>query len=281
MSGTDNKNIVKLLDGFCYFCESTENLHGHHIDLRGPHITKDSNDDFDNLLTLCARCHHRLHQLLNPHKNLRTMIDRSRRLAEIVSRWQEGETLAAIGRDYGVTRERIRQIVRGYLPKDAWEPQYKSALKGHTVYEVEVRIGQSLEGWVRNNADSKTPSAMALGLGVNEAVVRSWLRKLGLKALKKWGQPRTSAPKSALTPVPDDVPIIAKRVAARQLALCLNDGQLAKQIGINRLTWHLIKTGERRPGLKFIRGVYSTWPELATKAELINSLRELRGGSNA
>jgi hypothetical protein len=61
-----------------------------------------------------------------PAENIRDAVDRGRirhcntvpteRLPEIIARRQAGETLASIGRDFGVTREAIRLLVKHHGP---------------------------------------------------------------------------------------------------------------------------------------------------------------------
>jgi len=57
-------------------------------------------------------------------------------------------------------------------------------------------------------------------------------------------------------------PIIEK-LKAKQKELGISDIAFAKQIGISRPLWALVKTGKRGPGMKFIKAVMSTFPELS------------------
>ena len=56
------RNQVLRRDGWrCQFCGSMSNLEVHHKQFRGQ-----SGDDIeDNLITLCAACHGRIHSVLN------------------------------------------------------------------------------------------------------------------------------------------------------------------------------------------------------------------------
>jgi DNA-directed RNA polymerase sigma subunit (sigma70/sigma32) len=59
-----------------------------------------------------ARAHRRiamsrLMRLKRPHPTAKTG-----RRAAIFARWQQVDNLAAVGREYGITRERVRQIVK-------------------------------------------------------------------------------------------------------------------------------------------------------------------------
>ncbi len=42
----------------------------------------------------------------------------------------------------------------------------------------------------------------------------------------------------------------------------LSDTQLARQIGVDLSTWSKIKSGDRNPGGRFLRGVINAFPEL-------------------
>ena len=45
-----------------------------------------------------------------PHPNARP-----ERLAAVFARWEELKNCAAVGREYGISRERVRRIVKGEL----------------------------------------------------------------------------------------------------------------------------------------------------------------------
>ncbi len=95
-------NIAKARerDGYsCQYCGSTKNLQVHHIDNAGSTITEIPDNNLDNLITLCTKCHMRLHyQSIDKYQN-------------IIDLRHEGITLAEIGRIYGVSRQRIYRIM--------------------------------------------------------------------------------------------------------------------------------------------------------------------------
>lgn len=97
-------------DGYkCRHCGKAEKLKIHHKDKRGwsyfnCSYSKKSliNNDMDNLLTLCSSCHLRLHRR---DTSLR------KEKATLMLRRMEGKTYQAIGVEFGVSRQRIHQIV--------------------------------------------------------------------------------------------------------------------------------------------------------------------------
>lgn len=42
----------------------------------------------------------------------------------------------------------------------------------------------------------------------------------------------------------------------------LNDADVAEKLGISRIGWLYIRTGQRQAGIKFIKGVAKNYPEL-------------------
>ena len=42
----------------------------------------------------------------------------------------------------------------------------------------------------------------------------------------------------------------------------LNDADVAAKLGISRIGWIYIRTGQRKAGIKFIKGVAKNFPEL-------------------
>jgi len=44
------------------------------------------------------------------------------------------------------------------------------------------------------------------------------------------------------------------------------DQEMADRLGIHRTFWTLTRSGQRRPGTKFLRGVISAFPELTAEA---------------
>ncbi|WP_425499359.1 HNH endonuclease [Natronosalvus caseinilyticus] len=47
----------------CVLCLNSDKIHVHHIDGEA------TNNDSDNLVTLCERCHNRIHSIQNRHSN--------------------------------------------------------------------------------------------------------------------------------------------------------------------------------------------------------------------
>lgn len=87
-------------DKVCQICGKSEKLDVHHIDMKGPHLTSNSNESPDNLILLCHKCHIRLHfGILGKHK-------------EIIKKRINGETYQSIANQYGLSRQRIFQIIK-------------------------------------------------------------------------------------------------------------------------------------------------------------------------
>ena len=75
-------------------------LNIHHKDNNGYGKTSHPNNSLDNLTTLCDNCHLQLHfDVLEKHKS-------------ILALRKEGYTLQAIGNKFGVSRQRILQILK-------------------------------------------------------------------------------------------------------------------------------------------------------------------------
>ena len=97
-----NRNRLLCLqrDNFtCLICGNKDNLDTHHKDNQGHNFAKyETNDNLDNLQTLCKKCHQRLHYgVLEKHQ-------------EITRRRKQGETFQSIANSYGVSRQRIQNI---------------------------------------------------------------------------------------------------------------------------------------------------------------------------
>ena len=89
----------------CQLCGQTNpNLHIHHLDKMGVHLSRSPNNDLSNLQTLCAKCHQRLHsEVIEKHQ-------------EIIALRKAGLTLQEIGSQFGrVSRQRIHQILLKYI----------------------------------------------------------------------------------------------------------------------------------------------------------------------
>ena len=84
----------------CQICGKTNTrLHVHHKDNHGVHLTPKPNNELNNLVTLCAGCHTKLHfGTLYKYEN-------------VVGLREEGLTLAEIGKICGVSRQRIHKVL--------------------------------------------------------------------------------------------------------------------------------------------------------------------------
>ncbi len=56
--------------------------------------------------------------------------------------------------------------------------------------------------------------------------------------------------------------LIVQRLLSIQEKQALTDTSLSSQLGISRSLWWLIKTGQRKPGMKFLQAVIQVYPEL-------------------
>lgn len=89
------KRKVRERDGEqCVLCLSNDDLHVHHID------GDRTNNDTENLVTLCERCHNRIHSIQNSHSN-RTVSDLVTELAE---EGNSKQTVDAVISELGVRR---------------------------------------------------------------------------------------------------------------------------------------------------------------------------------
>ncbi len=103
-SPSSRKNIKACLirDNYtCQICGATTNVNAHHKDGRS-YVKSgiDANNDLSNLISLCDKCHQRLHY--NVFEKYR----------EIISRRLVGETYQSIADFYGVSRQCIQQLVK-------------------------------------------------------------------------------------------------------------------------------------------------------------------------
>ena len=90
----------------CQICGATGNPDVHHKDNGGRHIKGSATDNsLSNLITLCKSCHHKLHHNVIG-KNEAIMVLR-----------EKGETLQQIANRYGVSRQRIHQLIRKITPR--------------------------------------------------------------------------------------------------------------------------------------------------------------------
>ena len=92
----------------CQICGATTNLDVHHKDNEGQHIKGNkANEDLINLITLCHRCHIKLHYgVLGKDDN-------------IIALRKNGKTLQQIADYYGVSRQRIHQLEKKYFENNS------------------------------------------------------------------------------------------------------------------------------------------------------------------
>src|SRR4051812_2623872 len=76
-------------------------------------------------------------------------MDRIERDAQIVGRVRKGETLESVARDYGITRERVRQLVKPYGIGKEWR-QWRANMRA-TVAVSEVLSGARVSEAQRRN----------------------------------------------------------------------------------------------------------------------------------
>lgn len=83
-----------------------------------------------------------------------TTLDQLRRAVEFAERYHKGDTLDAIGKDYGLTRERVRQVLRKYGVESLGLRQKETtvqaraqieelAAKGVFVRDIAAKVGVS------------------------------------------------------------------------------------------------------------------------------------------
>ena len=98
-----NKKCRLEQDGnTCQSCGIGEGLDVHHIDWQGPHLPGPTNNGIDNLITLCHKCHLRLH------------MSNSERNGDILLLRESGLTYQVIGNMFGLTRQRVQQLIAQY-----------------------------------------------------------------------------------------------------------------------------------------------------------------------
>lgn len=97
--------VLKRDNYQCQSCGNRFNLDVHHKDGNSYHrVKQQTNNKMDNLITLCHKCHLRLHLL-------------GKKTLEIVHYYEKNPTLkyAQIGREFNLSRERIRQIIKKHF----------------------------------------------------------------------------------------------------------------------------------------------------------------------
>lgn len=88
----------------CQICGATNNLDIHHKDNGGYHLQgQQTNNELNNLITLCHRCHLKMHKGVLGREEI------------IMSRREAGETIQSIANSFGVSRQRIHQIIKRVL----------------------------------------------------------------------------------------------------------------------------------------------------------------------
>ncbi len=89
----------------CEICTTTSRkLYVHHKDEFGKGKTKHPNNDWGNLLAVCAQCHMRLHKI-GVFPNIKVI-----RLLRA-----QGHTFKQIGEVFGVSRQRAHQLLQKYI----------------------------------------------------------------------------------------------------------------------------------------------------------------------
>jgi len=100
--GKGRRKMIIERDKSCRVCGGTDNIDVHHIDKKGGHLTETPNNKPDNLIVLCHRCHIRLHCGINERNE------------DIVAMRKKGQSLSKIGNAYGISRQRVLQILQKY-----------------------------------------------------------------------------------------------------------------------------------------------------------------------
>jgi hypothetical protein len=105
------RRLCLIRDNYtCQICHKPSpppysDLNIHHKDGNGYYTNKHPNNDLSNLVILCDKCHMQLHfDVLEKQKSIVALRD-------------EGFTLQAIGNKFGVSRQRIKQILDKGLDK--------------------------------------------------------------------------------------------------------------------------------------------------------------------
>ena len=65
---------------------------------------------------------------------------------------------------------------------------------------------------------------------------------------------------------------IREKLKAKQEVEGLNDQAFASKLGVSRTLWSLVKSGAREPGMKFVKAVMRTYPELTV--EMMDFMRD-------
>jgi len=101
----------------------------------------------------------------------RTTLDQLRRAVEMAERYHKGDTLDAIGKDYGLTRERVRQILRQYGVESLGLRQRPETIQARAQIEELATQGMPVRD-------------IAAKVGVSEPGVYQHLSRCGIKASK-------------------------------------------------------------------------------------------------
>jgi len=95
------REALKRANGHCEICFTAgKRLNVHHKDGNGL-MSQTPNHSVNNLIVVCARCHMELHKLVKVGN-----------LEKLLTMRQKNMTLQEIGSRYGVSRQRIHQLIK-------------------------------------------------------------------------------------------------------------------------------------------------------------------------
>lgn len=106
---TDLCSFILLRDdNKCSKCDETANLLVHHLD------DNNSNNKLSNLVTLCSKCHLALHR--PPNNAMKGKMYKTERNQLLLDYYKShpGITLQETGKVFGVTKQRVFQIIKHY-----------------------------------------------------------------------------------------------------------------------------------------------------------------------
>ena len=104
----DRKKALERDNYTCQDCGATENLETHHIDGSGSNVpAREMNNDLDNLITLCHKCHMKRHGTNGDISSGKHRIQGDARIYEMCQHLSQSD----VARRVGLTRQRISQIV--------------------------------------------------------------------------------------------------------------------------------------------------------------------------
>jgi len=95
------------------------------------------------------------------------------RIGTISARYAAGETLQAIAKDYGITRERVRQLLRkAGVPSAGWRPENRRHAHELTADEIEA---------ARLYSEGTSPKDLSARFGLTGAQINVAVRRCGFK----------------------------------------------------------------------------------------------------